>query len=99
MQGSTEVRSPPGIWAGRDAPRRPSSLQSEASGRWDLRAGRCFLPALGKRRSGRGTSAGGSGARSQVRARRSRPRGLYLRAVLLSPGTGKFMLLASTFRA
>lgn len=49
----------------------PSSLQSEAPGRWDLRAGRCFLPALGKRRSGRGASAGGSGARSQVRARRS----------------------------
>lgn len=38
------------------------------------------------------------GARSQVRARRARPRKLHVRAVLLSSDTGKFMLLASTFR-
>lgn len=40
----------PGIWAGRDAPRAPRWLRSEAPGR----AGCRFLPAPGKRRSGRG---------------------------------------------
>lgn len=60
----------PGIGTRRDVPRAPSSLRSEAPGRGDLSAGCCFLPALGKRRSGRGASAGGPGARSQVQARR-----------------------------
>ncbi|XP_030167231.1 protein LBH isoform X1 [Lynx canadensis] len=54
----------PGIWAGRDAPRAPRWLRSEAPSR----AGCRFLPASGKRRSGQGSSTGGFGARLQVRA-------------------------------
>lgn len=62
--------------AGRDALWASGSLRSEATGRWDLRAGCCFLPALGKRKSGRGASAGGprsalSGAGAESRAPRA----------------------------
>lgn len=49
-----DVCTRPGIGTGWDALRAPSWLRSEAPGRWDLRAGCCFLPALGKRRSGLG---------------------------------------------
>lgn len=79
----------------------PRLLWSEAPSLWNLGAGRCFLPALGKRKSIRAVGGRAPAATSALSgaAAKNPARRLQLRAVLLTPGTGKFMVLASTFQA